>query len=219
LEAAAGHPTHPLHAALHDAIRKHDIPVDYLLDVLDGVEMDLQPVCYEDFDQLRRYCYHVASAVGLACIHIWGFTDDRAIHYAEQAGLAFQLTNILRDLGEDASRGRIYLPRDELRRFNYSEEDLQGRVCDDRFRALMRFQAVRAHRLYEEAAPLTSLLQRPGRAVFQVMAQTYRGLLKVMERREFDVFSRRVRLSSWHKIWLVLSALPTRWGWNNTPMS
>jgi 15-cis-phytoene synthase len=214
LDALAGTPTHPLHVALVEAIHKHDIPVEYLLAVLDGVEMDLEPVCYQDFDQLRQYCYRVASAVGLACIHIWGFSGDRATEYAENAGIAFQLTNILRDLGEDANRGRVYLPRDEMLRFGYSEEDLRRRVRDKRFEALMRFQADRAHRYYEESAPLAALLAKPGRAVFQVMARTYRGLLRAMERRRFDVFSRRVSLSSWHKVWLVLSALPTRWGWN-----
>jgi phytoene synthase len=213
VDAVQGVPSHPLHPALRDAVRKHAIPVEYLHAVLDGVEMDLEPVCYQDFGQLRHYCYHVASAVGLACIHIWGFSDGRAREYAESAGIAFQLTNILRDLGEDAGRGRVYLPREDLRRFDYSEEDLRRRVCDDRFRELMRFQVGRAHRFYEEAAPLTGLLARPGRAVFQVMSRTYRGLLGAMERRRFDVFSRRVRLSSWRKVWLVLSAFPTRWGW------
>lgn len=212
VESLNGIPTHPLHPALSDAVRRHEIPVEYLHAVLDGVEMDLEPVCYEDFDQLRRYCYHVASAVGLACIHIWGFSDGRARAYAESAGVAFQLTNILRDLGEDANRDRVYLPREDLRRFDYTEDDLRRQVCDERFRSLMQFQVQRAHRFYEEAVPLEGLLARPGRAVFQVMARTYRGLLGVMERRQFDVFARRVRLSTWRKVWLVLSAFPTRWG-------
>jgi phytoene synthase len=212
VDALHDSPAHSLHPALRDAVVRHAIPVEYLHAVLDGVEMDLEPLTYEDFGQLRRYCYHVASAVGLACIHIWGFTDSRARAYAESAGIGFQLTNILRDLGEDASRGRIYLPREDLRRFDYAEEDLRRRVRNERFEALMRFEAERAHRFYEEAEPLTGLLARPGRAVYQVMARTYRGLLGVMERRRFDVFSRRVRLSTWRKVWLVLSALPTRWG-------
>jgi phytoene synthase len=205
-------PTHPLHPALRDAVRRHEIPVEYLHAVIDGVEMDLEPVVYEDFGQLRRYCYHVASAVGLACIHVWGYSDGRARDYAESAGIAFQLTNILRDLGEDAGRGRVYLPREDLRRFGYTEDDLRRHVRDERFRALMRFEADRAHRYYQESEPLAGLLAGPGRAVFRVMAQTYRGLLGVMERRRFDVFTRRVRLSAWRKAWLVLSALPTRWG-------
>jgi phytoene synthase len=212
VDALNGIPTHSLHPALHDVVRKYNIPIEYLHAVLDGVEMDLEPVRYEDFAQLRRYCYHVASAVGLACIHIWGFSHAQAKEYAEKAGIAFQLTNILRDLGEDAGRGRVYLPREDLRRFAYTEEDLRGRVCDERFRALMRFEAERAHRFYEESQPLSGLLERPGRAVFRVMARTYRGLLGVMERRRYDVFSRRVRLSGWRKLWLALSAFPTRWG-------
>jgi phytoene synthase len=205
-------PAHALHPALRDAVVRHAIPVEYLHAVLDGVEMDLEPLTYEDFGQLRRYCYHVASAVGLACIHIWGFTDSRARAYAESAGIGFQLTNILRDLGEDAARGRVYLPREDLRHFGYTEEDLRRRVRNESFEALMRFEAERAHRFYEEAEPLVGLLARPGRAVYQVMARTYRGLLGVMERRRYDVFSRRVSLSTWRKVWLVLSAMPTRWG-------
>src|SRR5690606_19045222 len=124
---------------------------------------------YQTFEELYPYCYRVASAVGLCCIHIWGFKDERALAYAEAAGVALQLTNILRDVGEDARRDRIYLPLDELRRFGYSEEDLLGGVANDSFRALMEFQAERARGFYESAAGLVDLLPLPGRAVFMVM--------------------------------------------------
>ena len=117
--------------ALHDTIDRYRIPVQYLEDVLDGVEMDLEPVCYATFADLKLYCYRVASAVGLACIHIWGFSDERAKDYAEQAGYAFQLTNILRDLGEDAARGRVYVPADELARFGYDVIRLKEGRMDD----------------------------------------------------------------------------------------
>jgi phytoene synthase len=204
---------HPLHAALDDTVRRHRIPRDYLEAVIDGVEMDLEPVRYATFTELRGYCYRVASVVGLASIHVWGFRDERAKEYAEKAGLAFQLTNILRDLGEDAARGRVYLPQDELDRFGYDVARLARGQRDDAFRALMRFQVGRARDYYDAAWPLAPLLEPAGRAVFLMMAHTYRGLLDVIERRDYDVFSRRARVSNWKKLWLALRVLPVRYGW------
>jgi phytoene synthase len=214
-EALDGHYSHPLHAALHDSIRRFHIPPEHLDHVLDGVVMDLDVNRYATFDDLYRYCYRVASAVGLACLPIWGCTDARAAAPAEAAGIAFQLTNILRDLGEDAERGRVYLPGEDLQRFGYAEEGLKTGVRDDAFQALMRFQAERARSYYEAAGPLIGLLPPAGRAVFLVMLRTYRGLLRAIERRDFDVFSSRVRLSRLHKVWLAVQALPVRWGWAN----
>jgi 15-cis-phytoene synthase len=211
--ALAGEYTHRLHAALHHAVRTYAIPREYLVAVLDGVCMDLAPVRYDTFADLYGYCYRVASAVGLACIHIWGFADERALKHAESAGIAFQLTNILRDLGEDAGRGRIYLPTEDLARFGYTPEQLSRGERGEAFRALMGFEVARARSYYEASRPLAGLLQPPGRAVFQVMTRTYRGLLEAIERRDYDVFSRRVRLSKWHKLMLALQALPVRWGW------
>src|SRR5262249_51431274 len=197
--ALAGSYTHRLHAALHHTVRAYGIPSQYLIDVLDGVGMDLEPVRYATFADLYPYCYRVASAVGLACIHVWGFEGDEAKAPAEAAGIAFQLTNILRDLAEDAARGRVYLPREDLERFGYAEEQLRRGERDERFRRLMRFQVERARSYYEAARPLAGLLRPAGRAVFLVMACTYRGLLEAIERRDYDVFSGRVRLSRWHK--------------------
>lgn len=211
-EALAGAYSHPSHEALHDTVRRHGIPVQYLEEVIDGVEMDLEPVRFATLAELRLYCYRVASAVGLACIHIWGFSDERAKHYAEQAGLAFQLTNILRDLGEDAARGRIYLPAEDLARFGYDANRLLRGERDEAFRALMRFEIERARGFYEASWPLVPLLSKPGRAVFLTMARTYRALLDVMEQRDFDVFSSRVRVPSWRKFLFALRALPVRWG-------
>jgi phytoene synthase len=211
--ALAGHYSHPLHEALQHTVQAYHIPRCYLDAVLDGVAMDLQAVSYATFQDLYGYCYRVASAVGLACIHIWGFTDDMAKTYAENAGIALQLTNILRDLREDAVRGRIYLPREDLERFGYDEESLRHGQRDERFRALMRFEVERARSYYQAARPLSALLQPAGRAVFQVMTRTYRGLLDAIERRDYDVFSQRVSLSRWHKLGLALQALPVRWGW------
>lgn len=206
------HASHRIHAALRDTLQRRHVPREYLEAVLDGVEMDLGPVRYATFGELYRYCYRVASAVGLACIHIWGFTDDRAKAYAESAGIAFQLTNILRDLKEDAERGRVYLPQEDLDRFGYRQEQLLTGERDDRFRALMRFEVERARGYYESARPLVALLPPAGRAVFLVMLRTYSGLLDAIERRDYDVFSRRIRLSPWKKLTFVMRALPARAG-------
>jgi phytoene synthase len=211
--ALAGESRHPLHAAFHHAVRVHGIPCSALHAVLDGVAMDLEQASYATFAELYRYCYRVASAVGLACLPIWGCTDRQAEGYAESAGIAFQLTNILRDLREDAARGRVYLPQEDLERFGYRVEQLHRGERDERFRALMRFQVERARQYYDAARPLAALLPPPGRAVFQVMNRTYRGLLNAIEARDYDVFSSRVRLSRWHKLRLVVQAVPTRLGW------
>jgi len=212
-DCLAGAVSHPLHPAFQHTLERYQVPREYLDAVIEGVAMDLDVVRYETFADLYRYCYRVASAVGLACIHIWGFSDPRALVYAEAAGIAFQMTNILRDLGEDARRGRIYLPLEDLRRFDYTEVELVGQVRDQDFRELMRFQTERARSYYEAGRPLLDLLQPAGRAVFLVMHRTYQGLLDAIERRDYDVFSGRVRLSRLYKLWLAASALPVRWGW------
>jgi phytoene synthase len=204
---------HPMHVALHRTVDTHGIPREYLDAVLDGVTQDLDPVAIDSFADLYRYCYRVASAVGLSCIHIWGFRDIRALEFAEKAGIAFQLTNILRDLGEDAARDRVYLPRKDLERFGYTVEQLRRGERNDPFRRLMRFQATRAHSYYEAARPLVPLLSPEGQAIYLIMERTYRGLLEEIERRDYDVFSSRVRLSTWWKVGLLLRSVPVRWGW------
>jgi phytoene synthase len=205
--------THPLHAAFHHTVEKYRIPVAYLEAVLDGVGMDLDTDRYETFADLYPYCYRVASAVGLACTHIWGFEGTGGAAYAEAAGIAFQLTNILRDLGEDAARGRVYLPREDFVRFGYTETDLRQGKRDRHFTELMRFQVARVNQYYDAALPLTPLLRPAGRGVFMVMLRTYRGLLNEIVRRDYDVFSTRVRLSRLYKLWLAARVLPLRWGW------
>jgi phytoene synthase len=212
-EAVAGRFTHPIHPALAHTLAQYQVPARYLHDVLDGVAMDLEPLSFPDFASLRLYCYRVASAVGLACIHVWGFRDERAKGFAEDAGIAFQLTNILRDLKEDADRARLYLPRADLERFGYHEDALRRGERNEAFRKLMAFEVQRARGLYASSWPLVELLPPPGRAVFLMMARTYRSLLDAIERRGYDVFSTRVRVSRWRKALLALEALPVRLGW------
>jgi 15-cis-phytoene synthase len=210
--ALAGNYRHHLHPALYHTVTRFGIPVVYLEDVLDGVEMDLGPVAFADFAALYRYCYRVASAVGLACIHIWGFRDETAKQPAEHAGIALQLTNILRDLPEDLACGRVYLPVEDLARFGCDAERLRRGSADPAVRELLRFEVERARGYYNSARCLTRSLAPAGRAVFQVMLRTYRGLLDQIEQRGYDVFRGRVRLSRWRKLRLVLQALPVRWG-------
>lgn len=202
---------HPIFPALRDTIDRFGIPLVHFEEVLDGVCMDLVVSRYATQADLECYCYHVASAVGLCCIHIWGFQGP-AREPAIAAGQALQLTNILRDVGEDASRGRIYLPEEDLARFVGSETSLRAQVCDEAFRALMRFEAERAYCYYAEALPLVDLLAPAGRAVFLVMLRTYRGILDAIVARNFDVFQSRVRLPSWRKMWQVARVLPVRFG-------
>jgi phytoene synthase len=205
---------HPIDAALHDTLRRFEIPSAYLVAALDGVEMDLVPSHYATFGELRKYCYHVASVVGLACIHIWGFAKPQlAQQCAVDAGIAFQLTNILRDLGEDAGNERVYLPQEDFERFGYSPERLKRGERDDRFRELMSFEIARARAHYDAAWPLASLLQPAGRAAFLAMARTYRALLDAIEERDYDVFSERVRVSRWCKLLVAMRSLPARWAW------
>jgi len=210
--AIRGEDRHTVHPALRDALQRYAIPTWYLEAVIDGVEMDLEPVRFRRFAELYRYCFLVASVVGLACIHVWGFRDEAAKLYAEHAGVAFQLTNILRDLGEDLNRGRVYLPAEDLALFGCTPESLTAGI-NPAARRLLRYEADRARQYYRSAERLLPLLSGAGRAVCQVMLRTYRGLLDEIERRDYDVFSRRVSLSGWRKASLVLRALPVRWGW------
>ena len=200
----------PLWQAVHDTKVRFAIPDEYFLAIVDGVAMDLSPPCYETFGELHDYCYHVASVVGLACIHIFGFEDERAKQLAETCGVAFQLTNILRDLAEDADRGRVYLPREELRQFNCHSDDFRQRKMNSRVRELVRFQIARAEQLYDEAAPLASLLQPHGRRAFVLMFSTYRTLLAEIKRRDGDVLTRPVRLGYRGKLKSLIAALRFR---------
>jgi len=194
---------HPSQAAIADMMQRHHIPNEYLFAVIDGVEMDLGDVQMQTFADLQRYCYHVAGAVGLCCIHVWGFRNQDAIPLVIDCGLALQLTNILRDLSEDSDLGRVYLPREDLDRFGYSTDDLLNRVMNDRFQELMKFQIARTKSYYARAEQLFEYLEPAGRPILRTMLDIYGGLLREIERRRFDVYSRRVSLPKWKKLWFA----------------
>ena len=198
--------------ALADAVRRFQIPPEHLHAVIDGVEMDLDGRRYETFDDLRQYCERVASAVGLACIHIWGFRGPEAFGPARAAGVALQMTNILRDLKEDAAAGQVYLPLDDLRECGYSVDDLRVGVADGRFRRLIALEVARAERLYTEAAELLELLEPAGRRMFGITMATYRALLRKIAGNPEIVLQRRVRLGRAEKLRLVArwALLPPR---------
>jgi phytoene synthase len=199
-EAMDGRCDDPVLPALADALRSYSIPIEYLNTAIDGVEMDLDVRRYGTFAELETYCQRVASAVGLACLRVWGCQKPEAEGPARRCGVAFQMTNILRDLKEDAARDRIYLPREDLARFGYSEGDLLAGLYNDRFQRLMQFEIVRTERLYEEARELDRWLAPDRRRVFGSMMAMYQALLAEIKRRDGDVLTARVRLGGFRKM-------------------
>ena len=202
--------------AMREVAERFAIPHEHLFAVVCGVRSDLEfemtgsPTGFarfQTFDQLADYCYLVAGAVGLCCIHIWGFHGDEATRRAVDCGTAFQLTNILRDVGEDAAAGRVYLPSEDLQRFGVTVEDLKLPRCDDRFRELMAFESDRAKTFYASAEQLLPCLEPHGRPILKAMLQLYGGLLHEIERRKFDVFRQHVSLPRWRKLWIAADAM------------
>lgn len=214
--ALGGAYSHPIHPALVDTVRRYGVPPRFLFDAIDGMEADLGPVRMASFGELYPYCYRVASAVGLACVRIWGLRPGTSFEDAdppaEAAGIAFQLTNILRDLGEDAGRDRVYLPADELAAFDCPPEGWRNPAYADRFRTLMRFQVARARDYYRKGAALAPLLSPDGRAIFLMMSASYSRLLDEIERADYDVFARRVRVAKWRKAAGYASGWLVKWG-------
>ena len=208
-QAVAGDATaHPTFPALIDTIQKFRIPARLFHELIDGTEMDLTTTRYETFDQLLKYCYHVASVVGLISICLFGYEDEKtAQECAEACGIAFQLTNILRDVKEDFQNDRVYLPQEDLRRFDYSERELASQTKDQRFYELMQFESDRAMLYYEKARPLVDLIHRDSRAAFWTMYLSYRTILGRIRERNFPIFLERVRLSHGQKLGIMLKAL------------
>lgn len=195
-----------LSPALQDTTQRYQIPHEHLFDLLDGCAMDLEPRRYADWDELREYCLRVASSVGLACLCIWNCPDPAARQPAIDCGLALQLTNILRDLREDAARGRVYLPQDDLARFGVTEGELLAGKPTANTANLIRFEVARARELFESAQRAMPLIPQPARRLFWLMHQTYFRLLRKIEREPNVVFERRVGLSWPAKLWLATRA-------------
>lgn len=210
--AFAGTPQHPVTKALMPHVAKHDIRAEHLLAVIEGCEMDLQQTRYLDFAGLARYCHLVAGVVGEVASGIFGRTEAQTVAYAHKLGLAMQLTNIIRDVGDDARRGRIYLPVNELQQFGVKANEILLRSkpwgYSERFSALMKFQAERAHQLYDEAIALLPAQDRAAQKPGLMMANIYRALLVEVEREQFQVLHQRISLTPLRKLWI---AARTNW--------
>src|SRR5213596_1795928 len=191
--AAPGEP--PLTWDVRALIEKYSLPVDMFEEIIAGVEMDLSIRRYVTFQDLRVYCYRVASAVGLVSIEIFGYRNPACKEYALQLGLALQMTNIIRDVGKDLGNGRIYLPQEDLTRFGYSESELQNRQYNARFVQLMEFEAARARQFFSSAAATLPHEDRRSMIAAEIMGAVYRGLLHKMELDKFHVFEKEYRLS------------------------
>jgi len=187
--------------AFHDTVQRYKIPHEYFHEMIAGVSSDLEPKQLQTFDELYRYCYQVASVVGLTIIHIFGFESPDALVLAEKCGIAFQLTNILRDVREDRENGRIYIPLEDIRKFGANLAKY-----DDRFVDLMRFEAERARAYYDESRPLIGLVHPRSRASLWALIEIYRRLLVRIERSNFDVLEKRVRVPTWEKLRILARA-------------
>ena len=199
----AGQPQHPVTQALQAVLPEFSLPQEQLLEIIDGMEMDLQQTRYLDFTALSLYCYRVASVVGLLAADIFGYTDRQTLKYAHDLGMAFQLTNIIRDVGEDARRGRIYLPMDELKRFNVTVADILDARQSENFQKLMEFQIERAERYYAQALSQLPAVDRKAQRPGLVMAAIYRALLEEIKRDGCQVLRQRTSLTPLRKLWLA----------------
>jgi 15-cis-phytoene synthase len=204
----AGNPSHPVTRALMPLAPDYGIEASHLLAVIEGCQMDLDQSRYLDFPGLARYCDLVAGVVGEVAANIFGRTRDSTLVYAHRLGLAMQLTNIIRDVGDDARRGRIYLPMDELKRFDVKAGELLAREYSERFNALMAFQAERAHRCYDEALAQLEDADRRAQKPGLMMANIYRSLLREIEADGFRVLHQRISLTPIRKLWI---AMRTNW--------
>ena len=199
----SGKPTHPVMLALQPHLAVYDLKEQHLQAIIDGMEMDLNQTRYLDYPAMQRYCWHVASVVGILSASIFGVTNPKTLEYAEKLGLAFQLTNIIRDVGEDARKGRIYLPVNELQQFNVTAADLLNARHSDKFENLMRFQVARAKKVYDEAFALLPKEDRRAQRPGLMMAAIYRTVLDEIERDNFHVLTQRISLTPLRKLWLA----------------
>ena len=199
----SGQPQHPISLALQPVLAEFNLPQEQLLEIIDGMEMDLQQTRYLDFKALSLYCYRVASVVGLLAAEIFGYTDRRTQKYAHNLGMAFQLTNIIRDVGEDARRGRVYLPIEELKRFDVSVADILNARHSDNFRKLMEFQIERAEQYYAQAMSELPAGDRKTQFPGLVMAAIYRTVLDEIKRDGCLVLTQRTSLTPLRKLWIA----------------
>ncbi len=199
----SGTPTHPVTKALQPHLIPFSLDGQNLMDIIDGMEMDLDQTRYLDFPGLQKYCWHVASVVGILSANIFGVKNPQTLQYAEKLGLAFQLTNIIRDVGEDARKGRIYLPVSELQQFNVTAADILHARHSENFETLMQFQAARAQKLYDEAFALLPKEDRRAQRPGLIMAAIYRAVLDEVERDGFHVLNQRISLTPIRKLWLA----------------
>ncbi len=210
-EACAGQTgNHAILPALADTMTRFNIPTRYFHDLILGAEMDLTITRYATFDGLSEYCYRVAGTVGLTCLHVFGFCDPHAPDLAERLGLAFQMTNIIRDVRGDYEMGRVYLPEEDLAKFGLRDDDLRGPM-NPQLRNLLEFEADRAWRLYQEGAPLVHQVDADSRATLRALVCTYSTLLARIEEHDFDVFSGRISLSGAEKLQYLLTAGMSNW--------
>ena len=194
---------HPVGLALQQVDSSINLPKEQLLEIIDGMAMDLQQSRYLDFKGLSLYCYRVASVVGLLAAEIFGYQDRQTQKYAHDLGMAFQLTNIIRDIGEDARRGRIYIPMDELKQFNVPAADILNGKYSDNFTALMQFQAERAEKYYAQAFAQLPAVDRKSQRPGLIMAAIYRTLLEEIKHENFQVLHQRISLPPMRKLWLA----------------
>ena len=199
----SGAPTHPVTQALQPHLSVFGLRGEHLQAVIHGMEMDLTQTRYLDYPALERYCWHVASVVGIMSASIFGYSDERTLRYAETLGLAFQLTNIIRDVGEDARRGRIYLPISELQEHQVTAAEILNAHHSERFDALMQFQARRAQSLYDDAFAMLPAADRRAQRPGLIMAAIYRTLLDEIQRDGFHVLQHKVSLTPLRKLWLA----------------
>ena len=208
VETFAGRPNHPVMKALLPHAAAYDITLAHLSAVIDGCQMDLEQSRYLDFAGLARYCHLVAGVVGEVAANIFGRSEEATIAYAHKLGQAMQLTNIIRDVGDDARRGRIYLPMSEMKQFGVTAQDVLNRVYSERFTALMKFQAARANTSYDEALALLPAADRAAQKPGLMMANIYRTLLREIEADNFSVLHQRTSLTPLRKLWI---AARTHW--------
>jgi phytoene synthase len=198
-----GKPQHPVAQALVPVVAQFNLAQELLLEIIDGMEMDLDQPRYSDFKSLQLYCYRVASVVGLLSVEIFGYSDRQTLKYAHDLGLAFQLTNIIRDVGEDARRNRIYLPMDEMQQFNVTAADILNARDSENFQKLMAFQIERAQRFYQQALAQLPAIDRKNQRTGLIMAAIYRATLDEVIASGCHVLKERVSLTPLRKLWLA----------------